>query len=192
MGRSVPCLLTFALATGCAGAAKDVRVAGTRSPFTVAIEGRCPKLRVHNVGQKTVVVLGTYGLDEGGAWTGRQTANAAQALAIVEPTDRMNPTGPRVATINPALLDGLPRTPTGWAEGDLEVGGQFPSGVWLERTLRTPAAPNKGALFETTHDGFTWTIGGGGGGPRWRPSSGRDALLRGAHATLPTASILCP
>ncbi|CAN5824968.1 hypothetical protein BH11MYX4_BH11MYX4_08050 [soil metagenome] len=176
------------LAAACGGGARDVRssTGSPGSPFTVAIEGRCPKLRVHDVGQRTLVVVGTYGLDEAGAWTGRQTAHAAQALALVEPIDRKRPASPRTATMNPSLLDGLPRTSTGWAEGDLDVGGQFPSGVWLERTLRTPAAPNKGALFETSHDGFTWA------GSAWRRSSGRDGLLRGAHTTLPTASTLCP
>lgn len=179
-------LALLGLGTACGGATPDVR-SGTsaRSPFTVAIEGACPKLRVHDIGEKTVVVLGTYGLDEGGAWTGRQTAHAAQALAVVEPTPRTNPMGPRTLAMAPALLDGLPRTATGWAEGDLEIGGRYPSGVWLERTLRTPAPPNKGALFETSHDSFTWA------GSSWRPSSGRDGFLRGAHATLPTAESLC-
>ncbi len=188
MKRSLLFLGLVAFSAGCGGAAMDPRssTAAARSPFAVAIEGRCPKLRVHAVGRDTVVVLGTYGLDEGAAWSGRQTANAAQALALVEPTDRTRTTSPRTAAVKPNLLDGLPRTATGWAEGDLDVGGQFPSGVWLERTLRTPAPPNKGALFETTHDGFTWA------GSAWRPSTGRDGLLRGAHTTLPTASILCP
>jgi hypothetical protein len=178
-------LLGFCSCAG-AGASPRAGAAGATTPFTVAIEGRCPKLRVHDVGRQTVVVLGTYGLDEAGAWTGRQTANAAQALAIVEPTDRTNPASPRTAAMKPALLDGLPRTADGWAEGDLEIGGRFPSGAWLERTLRTVAAPNQGALFETSYDAFTW------GGASWRRSAGRDAFLRGAHATLPTASILCP
>jgi hypothetical protein len=133
-----------------------------------------------------VVVFGTYGFDEASAWSGRQTAHAAQAFAIVEPTDRKNPGGARTAAMKPALLDGLPRTQKGWVEGDLEIGGQLPSGVWLERTMRTPAATNKGALFETAHDGFTWA------GSSWRASSGRDGFLRGGHATLATAALLCP
>jgi hypothetical protein len=172
----------------CGGAAPDARssTAANASPFTVAIEGRCPKLRVHDVGRTTVVVLGTYGLEDGDVWTGRKVVDAAQAIAIVRPTDRAKTTGPRTAVLEPALLQGLPRTTTGWAEGDLEIGGRFPSGVWLERTLRTRAAPKQGALFETTHDGFTWA------GSSWRASAGRDGLLRGAHATLPAAAILCP
>jgi hypothetical protein len=151
----------------------------------VAIEGACPKLRAHSAGQQTVLVVGTYGLDEAGAWTGRQTAHAAQALALVHSMNPADASGARTAEIKPALLEGLPRTPKGWVEGDLEVGGSFPSGVWLERTVRSPAATNKGALFEVSRDGFTWQ------GSSWRSSAGRDASLRGPHTTLPTASILC-
>jgi hypothetical protein len=166
---------------GCGAGASGARgtPAAARSPFTVAIEGRCPKLRVHDVGKKTVVVVGTYGLDEGPAWSGRQTAHATQALAVVDPNRH-------TASLEPALLNGLPRTSTGWAEGDLEVGGQLPSGAWLERTLRTPAPPNKGQLFDTAYDGFTWA------GSSWRPAFGRDSLMRGVRMTPATASILCP
>lgn len=171
---------------GCGAATPRVRAPAPASQLVVAIEGRCPKLRVHDVGRETVVVLGTYGLDEGPAWSGRQTAHATQALAIVSPIDKAKPSSPRTASVEPSLLVGLPRTPTGWAEGDLEVGGRLPSGAWLERTLRTPAAINKGQLFETSYDGFTWV------GSSWRPSFGRDSLTRGVRMTPATASILCP
>jgi len=136
------------------------------------------------VGDKTVLVVGTYGLDEGGAWTGKQTANAAQAIALVRPTAPSATS--HTAEIKPALLEGLPRTAQGWAEGDLEVGGTARSGMWLERTIRTPAATNKGALFEVAHDGYSWD------GSAWRTSAGRDAMTRGPHTTLPAAAILCP
>ena len=146
------------------------------SAFTVAIEGNCAKLHVETAGSQTMVVLGTYGLDEASAWSGKQTAHAAQALAIVRE---------RTATMEPDLLSGLPLTSRGWIEGDVQVGGSGRGGLWLERVVRTPAALNKGALFEVERDGFTWT------GRTWRPSAGRNTMLRGPHAALPVAAMFC-
>lgn len=146
--------------------------------FSVAIEGNCAKLRAVEAGKDTVLVVGTYGLDEAGAWTGQQTARAAQALAIVR-------AGTKTAALDPALLEGLPKTSRGWVEGDIEIGGGGRGGLWLERVVRTPATINKGALFEVARDGFTWS------GRSWHPSAGRDAFLRGPHTTLPAASLFC-
>jgi hypothetical protein len=185
------CAVSCGLLAGCSSSSKQstspAAAGGKNSPaFAVAIEGACPKLRAHTVGENTVLVVGTYGLDEAGAWTGRQTARAAQAIAIVHgPAPKEPLAGAQTAEIKPTLLEGLPRTDKGWIEGDVEVGGAFPNGVWLERTLRTPAKLNQGALFETTHDGFTWN------GNTWRSSAGRDAVTRGPHTTLPTAQLFC-
>ncbi|MBX3232067.1 MAG: hypothetical protein KIT84_19870 [Labilithrix sp.] len=180
-------LLTSLCVAACRGGTPAAAPAPT-SAFSVAIEGNCPKLRAHAAGRETVLVVGTYGLDEAGAWTGKQTARAAQAIALVRPTAQAlaaDPRAPRTATIEPALLEGLPRTSRGWIEGDLEIGGGGRGGFWLERVVRTPAALNKGALFEVSRDGFTWA------GRAWRPSAGRDAFLRGPHVALPVATLFC-
>src|SRR5262245_34394280 len=105
MKRSLVFLGLLGLSAGCGGASSDARssTAASRSPFNVAIEGRCPKRRVHDVGRDTVVVLGTYGLDEGAAWSGRQTAHAQQALALVQLSDPANAKSPRTLAIKPNL-----------------------------------------------------------------------------------------
>jgi hypothetical protein len=162
---------------GCRGGT-SAAPAATASPFAVAIEGNCAKLHVDEAGPQTVIVLGTYGLDEASAWSGKQTAHAAQALALVRPKER-------TATMEPALLAGLPLTQSGWIEGDVEVGGGGRGAFWLERVVRTPAALDKGALFEVARDGFTWS------GRSWRSSAGRDTLTRGPHTALPVAAMFC-
>jgi hypothetical protein len=162
---------------GCRGGPSAAPVAKT-SAFSVAIEGNCAKLHVDEAGPQTVIVLGTYGLDEASAWSGKQTAHAAQALALARPKER-------TATMEPSLLAGLPLTPSGWIEGDVQVGGGGRGAFWLERVVRTPAALNKGALFEVERDGFTWS------GRTWRASAGRDSLTRGPHTALPVAAMFC-
>lgn len=197
--RGILLVIGSVVALGCRGP-REANAPSTRtSGFAVAVEGTCPKLRAHAIGQSAVLVIGTYGLDEGSAWTGTQTARAAQALAVLRPVNETKVTqvasaargaaptanGPLTAVVRPKLLEGLPRTTRGWIDGDVEVGGADPSHVWLERTLRTPAKINQGALFETSHDSFTWT------GTAWSASAGRDAFLRGPGATLPTAAMFC-
>lgn len=163
--------------TGCRGSASNSPSASS-SQFNVAIEGNCAKLHVDEAGPQTVVVLGTYGLDEATAWSGKQTAHAAQALAFVREKDH-------TATMEPDFLTGLPLSQRGWIEGDVQVGGGGNGGLWLERVVRTPAAIDKGALFEVARDGFSWS------GRSWRPSFGRDSLTRGPHTTLPVATMFC-
>jgi hypothetical protein len=146
------------------------------SELRVAVEGNCSKLQVDEAGQQTMLVLGTYGLDEASAWSGAQTAHAAQALAFVRE---------RTATIEPGLLTGLPLSSHGWIDGDVRVGGSGVSALWLERVVRTPASIDKGALFEVARDEYSWT------GHEWRSSLGRDSLSRGPHTTLPVAAMFC-
>ena len=170
-------MICLALAA-CRGVAPAATPGVAPTPFRVAIEGNCAKLHVDEAGSQTVVVLGTYGLDEAGGWSGKQTAHASQALALVRPKER-------TATMEPGLLSGLPLTKSGWIEGDVQVGGGGQGGLWLERVVRTPAALNKGALFEVARDGFTWS------GQTWHASAGRDTMTRGPHAALPVAAMFC-
>lgn len=174
----VICLVLAACRGGIPAAPPGSRNTPSTFGLKVAIEGNCAKLHVDEAGKQTVVVLGTYGLDEAGAWSGKQTAHAAQALALVKD---------KTATMEPELLAGLPLTKAGWIDGDVSVGGGGERGLWLDRVVRTPAALNKGALFEVARDGFTWSPSA----KSWLRSAGRDSMTRGPHTALPVATMFC-
>lgn len=172
------------LAAGCGGnggASADSAddAAPEVGPFQVYAEGLCPKLKMYDVGKKSFLVYGTYGLDA--VPFGDENALGAKVTAAQSFAEAL-PTGPKRRA---ELLAGLPMTKDGWIRGDVEIGGRFPSPMWIARVETSRGAGSQGVLYERNrlfyaYQGKTWQL---------EPNA-KDAATPGMRAPdLPEAEI---
>lgn len=131
---------------GCGPSQPAAAPAKPAEELAVVVEGPCPTLRIHALGDERVLVYGDdgYALE---SWLPGDELPAAESLAVLRQGG---------AFVRKSLLDGLPRDSRGYVPFDLELGGRFSDRAWLLLVATRYQPHGRGALFERKSRGFTF------------------------------------
>jgi hypothetical protein len=125
-----------------------VPAARSGSELSLFVEGLCPKLEIYHAGDRTMLVYGSYGLDErDDATAGGAALGARQAFAVLSGTTPI---------VDVGLFEGLPRIAGGWIGGDIEMGGRWPDAFWVALVEAARRKGGGGALFERRRSYYSW------------------------------------